>query len=185
MGVAPRPNVGTGHAGFRNLLTEGCKGDTVATAETTKPKGAIESGLTPDNIFELLVQVANTSEVELGVTLHVQGQVLTGKLISGETYWSETADRLRAQGAGPTKLVETLATSMDRVADEYRSSFGEDEPDDAGDPKSHFLHLRDARTLTPEGPVPTDGALWRGRIASIDGFSVGELRARSSLESGN
>lgn len=153
------------------------------TQEATKPKGEIDSGLTPDNIFELLVEVANTSELEMGVTLHVQGQVLTGKLISGATYWSEAADRLRAQGAGPTQVVETMASSMEQVADEYRAAFGTDRRDGQAEPMGRFLHLRDARTLSPEGPIPTDGALWRGRIASIDGFSIGELKSRSSIDS--
>jgi hypothetical protein len=149
-----------------------------------KPKGEISSERTPDNVFELLVEVANTSDLEMGVTLHVQGQVLTGKLISGVSYWTETAASLRAHGAGPTQLVETMASSMDKVADAYRDAYGDDRRDDEGEPMSAFVHLRDARTLTPAGAVPTDGALWRGRVSSVDGFSVGELRARSSLESG-
>jgi hypothetical protein len=42
-----------------------------------------------------------------------------------------------------------------------------------------FLHLRNAHTLGPQGPTPTDGALWRGRLASVDGFTFGELRGMS------
>lgn len=151
----------------------------MATRETTRPKGDVGSEAAPDNIFELLVHVANTSDLEMGMTLHVNGQVLTGKLISGATFWAESAAELRERTAGPVEVIEALASSMDRVADEYREDYGDDARDADGEPMWSFVHLRDTRTLTPEGPIPASGALWRGRLASIDGFSLGELRQRS------
>ncbi len=56
-------------------------------ADLTPEAGGVESDLAPDNVFSMLVHVANTSDVEMGMTLHVQGLMVTGRLISGATYW--------------------------------------------------------------------------------------------------
>ena len=136
----------------------------------------VESQLAPDNVFAMLVHVANTSDVEMGITLHVHGQMITGRLISGATYWAESAADLRAGGQGPTELLEAMAESMEQVADEYRRMYAEDATDGDDPAMAAFLHLRNAHTLGPQGPTPTDGAFWRGRLSSIDGFTFGELR---------
>jgi hypothetical protein len=139
------------------------------------PEGrGIDSELAPDHIFELLVHVANTTDVEMAITLHVHGQLITGRLISGATFWSECARELREDATGHEELVETMAANMDRVAEEYRESYGEGGIDDA-EPMTAFIHLRDARTFTGQVPTPKSGALWRGRLASVDGFTLGEL----------
>jgi hypothetical protein len=139
----------------------------------------VESELAPDNVFAMLVHVANTSDVEMGVTLHVGGLIVTGRLISGATYWRESAQKLRESGQGPRELIEPMAEGMEKVAEAYSDAYAAD----AADPDDHaataFLHLRDAHTLVPQGPTPTAGALWRGRLASVDGFSFGELKGMS------
>jgi hypothetical protein len=137
------------------------------------------SQATTDTVFESLVHVANTTDVEMRVTLHVNGLVVTGKLISGATFWTESADDLGDQGSGPSEFVGTLASEMRRLAADYRDAYAEDAGDHDREAMSDFVHLRDARTLTPYGPVPSSGALWRGRMASVDGFSLGELVTQS------
>jgi hypothetical protein len=136
--------------------------------------------LEADEVFDQLVHLTNTTDLEIAITLHVRGLVVTGRLISGETYWRETAAEL-LEGAedGPDLARQALAESMEGIADQYRDAEGDPRRDDAPGPRSTFLHLRDARTLTPGGPVPTDGALWRGRVASVDGFKLGMLRSRN------
>jgi hypothetical protein len=136
----------------------------------------VESDLAPDNVFAMLVHVANTSDVEMGITLHVSGQMITGRLISGATFWTECAADLRDGGRGPAELIEPMAESMERVAAEYRKAYTDDEAVIEDPSITAFLHLRNAHTLGPQGPTPTDGALWRGRLASVDGFTFGELR---------
>ncbi len=148
-------------------------------ADLTPEAGGVESDLAPDNVFSMLVHVANTSDVEMGITLHVHGQMVTGRLISGNTYWSESAADLRASGKGPTELIEAMAESMERVAEEYRATYTDSETVAEHPSMTAFLHLRNAHTLGPQGPTPTDGALWRGRLSSVDGFTFGELKGMS------
>jgi hypothetical protein len=145
----------------------------------TPEAGGVESELAPDNVFAMLIHVANTSDVEMGITLHVHGQMITGRLISGATFWTECAEELRSGGQGPTELLEAMAESMEHVAEGYRRTYAGDGIDSDNPSKSAFVHLRNAHTLGPQGPTPTDGAFWRGRLAAVDGFTFGELRGMS------
>ncbi len=154
-------------------------------ADLTPEALGVTSDTAPDNVFELIVHVANTSDLEMNVTLHVNGQVITGKLISGATFWSESAQDIRARTEGPSDLTDAMASSMERVADEYRSTYAEDTSVEEGNPPmTAFVHLRDARTITPQGPLPTPGGLWRGRLSSVDGFTFGEINTGSGQDEG-
>jgi hypothetical protein len=139
----------------------------------------VESELSPDNVLAMLVHVANTSDVEMGMTLHVGGLMITGRLISGATYWAASAQELRDSGQGPTQLIESMAENMDKVAEAYRDAYAADAADPGDHAATTFVHLRGAHTLVPQGPTPTAGAFWRGRLASVDGFSFGELKGMS------
>lgn len=150
---------------------------------TTPEELGVEQETAPDDVFGLLVHVANTSDLEMNVTLHVHGQLVTGKLISGATYWAESARDLRRGAEGSAQLVKAMAASMDRVAQKYRAAYVGDTDGEPG-ATTAFVHLRDARTITAQGPVPRNGALWRGRLASVDGFSLGELRSGDSGTAG-
>jgi hypothetical protein len=146
---------------------------------STTAEIADRSNLAPDDLFQRLVHLINTTDIEIGVTLHVNGVVVTGKLVSGTTYWASSADYLRENTTGDPGLVEAMAKSMERVARDYDETRGEDTESDT---MAQFVHMRDARSVTPKGGIPRDGTFWRGRLASVDGFTLGELGPPASLE---
>jgi hypothetical protein len=145
----------------------------------TTSEAAAATHLAPDELFERLVHLTNTTDLEIGVTLHVNGLVITGKLISGATYWSSSARDLRERSVGSRDLVDAMAQSMEKLAVEYRDTLAEEAD---SHPMTAFVHLKDARTVTPKGGIPRSGAFWRGRLASIDGFTLGELGPAAALE---
>lgn len=129
-----------------------------------------------DEIFNRLVHVTNTTDFEVPITLHVQGVVTSGKLISGATFWEESAAELREEAHGPREAIEAMADGFEKVAETYRTRFRDSVPDPDDEPRDAFVHLRDARTVTPEGALPVGGSLWRARVASVDAFALGELK---------
>jgi hypothetical protein len=135
--------------------------------------------LAPDDLFERLVHLTNTTDLEIGVTLHVNGLMITGKLVSGATYWMSSAREMRERSDGSRDLLDAMAQSMEHIAAEYRETLGEEIQSHRMD---NFVHLKDARTVTAQGPLPRSGAFWRGRLDCIDGFTLGELGPPSSLE---
>ena len=122
------------------------------------------TGRRVDWFLQQLVTMANNSGVEFGVTLTVGSGVVTGTLISAQKYFAAFG--------------ELFAGGMPGDGSEVEASFrklGEPEPEVGGSfPLApQFIHLKDAKLITPSGAVPNQGVLWRGTIASINGFSLG------------
>lgn len=145
--------------------------------------------LAPDTTLAILVRAANRgSDFSFGITLHVGGALVTGELVGGTTFWAEQAEHVRRTGVGTG--VEAMASMMDEVARYYEEELGsgEDGADDADASRNltpeAFIHLRNARTITSQGDVPSEGTFWRGRLAAVDGYSLGTTNrppARSAV----
>lgn len=124
-----------------------------------------------DWFLQSLVNMANSSSMETGITLTVGGFQVTGMMISGRRYFEEFG-KLFASGLfkeeGPDK--EELAQSFAKHGDMYAK------PEDEQSPPS-YIHLRNAKFFGPGGEALAvtngNGVLWRGRIAEVGGFLLG------------
>lgn len=149
-------------------------------------------GHQPDWFLCQMVEWANRFGVELGVTLNVKGQVISGTLISGTRYFNALAEVFRGDSeedsiAGQlAKMVQLHAGiyepyDLALLGPQNSASDVGDTGDGAIDlpPEPTFIHLRDARVFAPgQSPLPSNGGvLWRGRLGQIDGFSIGQLRS--------
>lgn len=91
------------------------------------------------------------------VVLNVKGTVITGELISFQTYRNEQArfeNKL-------SELIKPLAK------------------DEQFENENYFIHLRNACFLVDSRltiSFPGKGLLWRGRLSSVDGFAIGKLQ---------
>ena len=137
----------------------------------------------PDWLLSRFVSMANTQGVSIGVTLVVGGNLVTGLIIGGREYFTEMGAALaRATGSDPDagakdfgRLVEDLYPTAADEGDEARSK------EEGQDPRTgvRFIHLRNARVLHGTTIIPGNfqGHLWRGRLAAVDGFMLGEPEA--------
>ncbi len=138
-----------------------------------------EEYLRPDDVLAELQSLANQG-IGLPVLLTVGGNVIAGSLISGHTYFNGVAEKLR------DSVVVTDAEGDDDFTDaknklaDLVKLFGSHYPDPATDevhddePSDVFmvhLHLRDV-TLNP-GSNSIRLPFWRGRLASVDGWTLG------------
>lgn len=93
----------------------------------------------------------------LFVVLNVRGTVITGELISFQTYRTEQT-RFENLTSAPVE-----SSTSDKLFDnEY-----------------HYIHLRNACFLLDSRltiSFPGKGLLWRGRLSSVDGFAIGKLQ---------
>jgi hypothetical protein len=123
--------------------------------------------------LQLLVEDANDFGLELPITLFVPGAVVAGVLTSGKVYFDLFADRFAA--GWPVEGRAELRASMAAYGDVYpRLEPGEKSPRKR---PAQFIHLRDAQVVTAQGNLPAvgDGLLWRGRLAAVSGYSLGQL----------
>jgi hypothetical protein len=159
-----------------NIVTEPSDNAT----ETPEPASSILDQ--NENIDWALATLIGFAEagMEVGVTLNIQGQLITGKLISGRKYFdnlSKLMEKLRATSPDDSK------PSFDALKYTY-TEFAEIYPtiDKAKilAVKPHFIHLENAKIfLSRESFIPERGILWRGKLASVDGFIVGNLEISS------
>lgn len=118
---------------------------------------------------ELIEFVGQAEGNEIGVTLHVEGAIVTGTLINGGRWFKDLAGHLEASGVN--KGVSHWIAGFSKV---YAEQGGTSEE---GRLPPAYLHLRNARTVGTSGDlVPTDdGVFWRGRVNAVSGFSLGTL----------
>lgn len=136
-----------------------------------------------------LVQMANAFGLEQGVVLTLPGQVLSGTLVGGKTYFDELATAV--QGADPDETLRgALAAGYRRRGQDFEgwgagSKLGDLDPggpegkDLAPLPQVAYLHLRDVSVVT----WPSSGQRlpqWRGRVGDVVGWTVGTFEDAAS-----
>lgn len=135
-----------------------------------------------DWLLAWLLTYAENYGVEFQVTLHVRGLIITGVLISGHAYLAEMAKQFRgliqASPEGKLSIHALVADSLDQYKSIYRDPASE-EPFELSQPG--YVHLRRSRIIHDNGTmIPSGGALWRGKLNSVDGFTIGELSVSRS-----
>jgi hypothetical protein len=156
----------------------------------------------PDWSLAALVGIINGLEkVEIGVTLLVHGQVVSGLAVSGRQFFQAVADATRgAHGVGAGESEAVVRSAMAEMFESFRDVYptlreeggdeeggdeeggdeeGGDEEggDEEGPPrKAAYLHLKNAQVfLGGQAPLSNQGVWLRVRLASVDGFAMGHL----------
>ena len=96
------------------------------------------------------------------ITLNVGGLLISGNLIGRRQFAAEFMPGIKK------RIEEENEKEEDKTLEE--------EENNASAPR--FIHLKDAKFFIPgQLPIPTTGGtFWRGRIDSVDGYLIGELR---------
>ena len=145
-------------------------------AGTTPPNRKGIDFLEPDFTLRAIVDLCNKTSLRIGITLNVGGFLISGIIRSGRDYFAGIAAE--------------AANSMDKDEDrksihDYFDNFGkliypeESKEEQDARPLPVFIHLSESRAYHPSGkPTPNNrGVWWRGRLTSVDGWNLGNLRA--------
>jgi hypothetical protein len=116
-----------------------------------------------DRYLQSFIQVAETQG--FGVTLTMNGVVITGDVVSRDDYLQGITDSSMSSWRGEKIESEPLTA--------VKEMFGIEGNDDSEELPT-YVHLKDAKIMLGGiGPVP--GGWWRGRLESVDGFSHARL----------
>ncbi|WP_434701528.1 gas vesicle accessory protein GvpU [Pseudomonas sp. D1-36] len=105
--------------------------------------------------------------VSIPMTFTVGGNLVSGFLISEADYFEQLASDFsaalpQAAKAAGEELIKALQPQP--AIDEHSQ------------PACQFVHLKSAQVFGASSqPVPMSGALWRGKISSVEGFNLGSL----------
>jgi len=124
-----------------------------------------------DDLLKALVMVPERTSLEIGITLNVNGLLVTGFMISQQTYFDELTEQINSN-----KTDSETQSSLSKFFGELKDTLLAKSASD-GNYFAPFIHLRDVKIYPSEGKgMPTFGhALWRGDIRAVNGFSLGEM----------
>jgi hypothetical protein len=127
-----------------------------------------------DWYLQNLVSIVNKGSLEFGITLFVEGLIVSGKLVGGKKYFETFAQEFARAYPGGRETKEMLQQAFSSHAEIYTIR-----ENDEDIPPSQFIHLIDSRCFSPGGkPLPNNrGVLWRGKIKAVSGFNLGSLSA--------
>jgi hypothetical protein len=136
-------------------------------SEKTQQKGSAETGLpATDWLLQTIVHTANETGAEIGVTLIVGGTVVSGLATSGQKYFEEFGKFF----ANSSVFTPEQRKSMEET---YRE-FGDKRYTGLPAAELHYVHLRDV--LIVRGTEPLKVPLFRVRLSTVDGFTIGSLK---------
>lgn len=116
---------------------------------------------------EFVTSTDGSDSLELPLTLTVGGNLISGTLISEAAYFDQLAADF--SGAMP-ESAKDAAKEMIKSLQPPPLADGE-----AATPRQ-FLHMKDAQVFTSASkPILNQGVLWRGKISSVEGFSLGNI----------
>ena len=136
-------------------------------SDKNEVKSAADSTEPPEQdwLLQKIVSTSNETGAEIGVTLIVGGTIVSGLTISGKRYFEDF---------GKFFADSPVFTAEQRkgLEETYRE-FGEKRYTHLPTPELRYVHLRDALILG--GPEPLRVPLFRVRIATVDGFTIGSV----------
>lgn len=123
------------------------------------------------SLQDLVGYVNSNSGISIGVTLTVGGTLISGHLISGNSYFEQVADLLA--GSPANDVTQEMVNYHSKLSTEKYdpSKFASDEDRDS----IVFIHLKDAKHIFGTNVLPSNGALWRGKLSDVSGYTIGSL----------
>lgn len=123
--------------------------------ENVEEKDSVED-LKDPLLSELITANAEMQEGNLEITLFVGGCVISGELTSTGEYFKKALPKVAVAMSG--KGFDLESESMD----------------------VQYIHLLNAQVIVPgqEAMSENQGLTWRGKLASVDGFTIGRVKAR-------
>jgi hypothetical protein len=129
-----------------------------------------------DWLLQMLVDmVNNNADMELPITLHVEGLLVSGNLVGGVKYFEGFATDFAESFATNPEISKGIRESVSKFGEIYKATGKED----ADGPLPTYIHLKQARFFNTSGmPIPANkGVWWRGRLSEVSGFILGSLSA--------
>lgn len=122
-----------------------------------------------DPILGFFVQATNKHDLNLDITLNVNGALVSGTTISAKDYFDGVSETFEDGNDLSRKISEQLA----KASEEAQSNNNE---------SANFIHLKNTKVYCGDSKsTPAKGKiLWRGSLNEIDGFFLGKIAESKS-----
>ena len=129
-----------------------------------------------DDFLQSLYELTNSADLEVGVTLQVNGKNISGIMISGSEYFKLTDELLSSVWSSDVK--EKIDDALEANIEFYSGGSGNSHAQG-----EQYIHMRNTHIFEGDIMIPSnhDGALWRGKMSSISGFFLGKLEDQEEI----
>lgn len=135
-----------------------------------------------DELLEFLIQKTEETKLGHGITLFVNGVVISGFMIRSEVYYNMMSTYF--EGDNYEILDPNRQKHKERAWEDYKRDYKQcikDITSRAEDRENEYVYLKDVTVLTAGHECNL--FLWKGRVSSIDGFSLGLISKGVSTRS--
>jgi hypothetical protein len=125
-----------------------------------------------DGLLEFLIMKVEETGIGAGVTLCINGSIITGNLIKSKIYYDKMIemydfDESQLTAKNPEELEKWKEYHTEYVGfiNELKSQENK--------LNLKYIHLEHVTFRTANSNIPIQAIVWRGKLSSVDGFSIG------------
>ncbi|WP_226527714.1 gas vesicle accessory protein GvpU [Metabacillus niabensis] len=127
---------------------------------------------TNDAIMLMFLDLVEQDGIEVDITLSVNGSIVSGTLIGATAYYEGVTEA--SKNFEDSTMSKIISKKFHDLKEEYAKQKQQEAEKESKEKENSFtfIHLKNAKYVTNQHEIThTNGTWWRGKIASIDGFS--------------
>jgi len=125
-----------------------------------------------DELLEFLLRKVEETGIGAGITLCLNGSIITGNLIKSKIYYDKMIEMYDFDNSQLTAKNPDELDKWSGYYSEYVVFINELKKQE--DPKNlKHIHLEHVTFRNVNSNILTQAIVWRGKLSSVDGFSIG------------
>jgi hypothetical protein len=125
-----------------------------------------------DELLEFLLRKVEETGIGAGITLCLNGSIITGNLIKSKIYYDKMIEMYDFDNSQLTAKNQDELDKWSGYYSEYVVFINELKKQE--DPQNlKYIHLEHVTFRNVNSNILTQAIVWRGKLSSVDGFSIG------------
>jgi hypothetical protein len=125
-----------------------------------------------DELLEFLLRKVEETGIGAGITLCLNGSIITGNLIKSKIYYDKMIEMYDFDNSQLTAKNQDELDKWNGYYSEYVVFINELKKQE--DPQNlKYIHLEHVTFRNVNSNILTQAIVWRGKLSSVDGFSIG------------
>jgi hypothetical protein len=125
-----------------------------------------------DILLEFLIRKVEETGIGAGITLCINGAIITGNLIKAKIYYDKMIEMYDFDNSQLNAKNQEELDKWKEYHKEYVNFINELKKQDTQQ-NIKYIYLEHVSFRNVNSNIPTQAIVWRGKRSSIDGFSVG------------
>ena len=125
-----------------------------------------------DELLEFLLRKVEETGIGAGITLCLNGSIITGNLIKSKIYYDKMIEMYDFDNS---QLIAKNQDELDKWNGYYSDYviFINELKKQADQQNLKYIHLENVTFRNVNSNILTQAIVWRGKLSSVDGFSIG------------